>query len=187
MNQHHRPSFTLEPIVVAHAPEMFEALSDPLLYTYLEIEPWRDVSQVEATFTRWETRTSPDGQQAWLNWAIRLPTGDLAGYVQATVFEPTSSWIAYMLSPRHWGKGLARAATAAVIEHLEADHGVSTVLACIEQANARSIALVQALGFEPASPAQLARRDLSPSEVLYVLRAGSNDEAGPSPPVAVPA
>jgi hypothetical protein len=64
---------------------------------------------------------------------------------------------------------------------------VSTVLACIEQANARSIALVQALGFEPASPAELVRHDLSPSEVLYVLRAGSNDEAGPSPPVAVPA
>lgn len=165
----HRPALTLEPIVVAHAAEMFEALRDPALYTYLDIRPWQDVAQVQETFTRWETRTSPDGRQAWLNWAIRLPSGELAGYVQATVFKPGISWIAYMLSPPFWGRGLARAATASMIERLAADHGVNTVLACIEQTNTRSIALVQALGFERASATMGAEHKISATEVLFVL------------------
>jgi RimJ/RimL family protein N-acetyltransferase len=170
----HSPTFTLEPIVVAHAPEMFEALRDPALYTYLEIKPWQDLAQVEETFTRWETRASPDGKQAWLNWAIRLDTGELAGYVQATVFKPGVSWIAYMLSRQHWGKGLARAATAQVIERLESDHGCRTVLACVEQQNARSIALAQALGFERASAALDAEHKISATEALYVRRSATD-------------
>jgi ribosomal-protein-alanine N-acetyltransferase len=173
MKPAHPPTFSLEPIVVAHAAEMFEALRDPALYTYLDIEPWQDLAQVQGTFARWETRTSPNGKEAWLNWAIRLGTGELAGYVQATVFKPGVSWIAYMLSPQHWGKGVARAATAVAIRHLEADHGVSTVLACAEQANARSIALAQALGFERASPAQDAEYKITATEVLYVRRSGA--------------
>jgi L-amino acid N-acyltransferase YncA len=68
---------------------------------------------------------------------------------------------------------VARASTAVAIRQLEADHGVSTVLACVEQANARSIALAQALGFERASPAQDAEYKITATEVLYVRRAGA--------------
>lgn len=167
------PTFTLEPIVVAHAPAMFEALRDPALYTYVDIEPWHDVAQVEKTFARWETRTSPDGRQAWLNWAIRLDAGELAGHVQATVFAPATSWIAYMLSRQHWGRGLARSATARMVELLEAEHGCRTMLARIEQANTRSMALVQALGFERATPALDAEHSLTASEALYLRRSGA--------------
>jgi RimJ/RimL family protein N-acetyltransferase len=78
-----------------------------------------------------------------------------------------------MVSPQHWGKGLARAATAMVVQHLDTELGCRNVLACIEQTNTRSVALVQALGFERASPALDAHHGLSPTEVLYVLSRGA--------------
>jgi hypothetical protein len=45
-----------------------------------------------------ERRASPDGRQTWLNRAVRLPSGDLAGYVQATVLRAGAALIAYELA-----------------------------------------------------------------------------------------
>ena len=75
---------TLEPQVVAHAGEMFIVLSDPAIYEFENAPP---VSKEWLTdrFAKLESRTSSDGTEHWLNWVVRLPNGELAGYVQATV------------------------------------------------------------------------------------------------------
>src|SRR5713226_8277805 len=99
-------SLTLEPQTAAHAEEMFAVLSDPAIYEY-ENEPPPSLEWLRVRFTRLESRRSADGQQRWLNWVIRLPTSELIGYVQATVFTTGRAAIAYELASRYWGRGLA--------------------------------------------------------------------------------
>src|SRR5437667_5106706 len=94
------PPLLLEPQFAAHAREMFALLSDPAIYEFENAPP----SSEEALATRFrklETRQSPDGSQGWLNWVIRMPSGGLAGYVQATVFGNGAALIAYELASRY--------------------------------------------------------------------------------------
>src|SRR6266508_2704621 len=100
---------TLEPQTAAHAEEMFVVLSDPAIYEY-ENQPPPSCEWLRERFARLESRRSADGSEQWLNWVIRLPTSELAGYVQATVHADAHAAIAYELSSSHWGRGLARQA-----------------------------------------------------------------------------
>ncbi len=163
-------SFTLEPICVAHAKGLFPVLSEPGLYEFIENPAPKTEEDLEQRFRRWEAGASPDGSELWLNWAIRLDNQELVGHVQATVLSGATSWVAYILSQRHWGKGLGRAASSLMIQHLISQHRVKTLLACVERANQRSIALLQALSFSLASPVEHAARRLSDSEALFVYR-----------------
>ena len=74
----------LEPLTVAHAPEMFEVLCDPLTHQYIDHPPPSSVDHLRAVYKQLETRKSPDGRQLWLNWVVRLPGQPAMGYVQAT-------------------------------------------------------------------------------------------------------
>lgn len=167
----HGDGFVLEPICVSHAKGLFPVLSEPGLYQFIENPPPKTEEDLELRFKRWQAGASPDGSELWLNWAIRLDNQELVGHVQATVLSGATSWVAYMLSQRHWGKGLGRAATSLMIQHLISQHRCQTLLACVEQANQRSIALLQALSFVRGAPAEHAAHQLSDSEALFVYRA----------------
>lgn len=140
----------LEPQTAAHAPEMFEVLSDPALYEH-EGEPPASPEWLRARYERLESRRSPDGREAWLNWVVRLPGSGLAGCVQATVDERGVATIAYVLASRHWGRGLARRAVEAMMAELEAQHGVSRFAAVLKRDNRRSMRLLERLGFVTGS------------------------------------
>src|SRR5919109_5115976 len=83
---------TLEPQTASHAVEMFDVLSDPAIYAY-ENSPPRSLEWLRTRFEKLESRRSPDGMQRWLNWVVRLKTGALVGYVQATVYPSRSAAI----------------------------------------------------------------------------------------------
>ena len=140
----------LEPQMAAHAAEMFDVLGDPALYEF-ENEPPASPEWLRARYERLESRRSPDGREAWLNWVIRVPGAGLVGYVQATVREECAT-IAYVLSSRHWGKGLARRAVEAMMAELAARHGVSRFDAVLKRSNHRSMRLLERLGFALGSP-----------------------------------
>src|SRR3990172_10710671 len=111
---------SLEPQVATHAEEMFGVLSDPAIYEY-ENEPPPSVVWLRERFTRLETRRSADGREQWLNWVLHLPSSELIGYVQATLYPDGRASIAYVLSSRFWGRGLASEAVRAMITDLS-DH-----------------------------------------------------------------
>ncbi|MDE2298798.1 MAG: GNAT family N-acetyltransferase, partial [Burkholderiales bacterium] len=94
--------------------------------------------------------------------------GQLLGCVQATVFVPGSAWIAYVFSSRHWGRGHAHEATAAMLAHLAQDCGVDRFLATVEVENERSIRLLDRLGFERAGAHEMVGHDLSATELLFL-------------------
>jgi ribosomal-protein-alanine N-acetyltransferase len=145
----------LEPQVAAHAEEMFAVLGDPAIYEY-ENTPPPSVTWLRERYAGLETRRSPDGRESWLNWVVRLPSGELAGYVQATVYANRRAAIAYVFASRHWGKGLASRAVARMIRELVIRYRVHTFSAVFKKANRRSQRLLQGLRFTPASPELLA-------------------------------
>lgn len=155
---------TLEPQVAGHAEQMFAVLADPAIYEY-ENEPPPSVDWLRARFARLESRSSADGREQWLNWVIRLPTSELAGYVQATVFADGHAAIAYELSSAYWGRGLARRAVQAVIAELVEHYHVQRVTAVLKRGNRRSLRLLERLGFTLASDPR-AMRNIEADELL---------------------
>ncbi len=160
----------LEPLTVDHASEMFDVLSDPGLYDYLDYGPPPSREHVRDVYARLETRRSPDGLQRWLNWVIRTSSGRLIGYVQATLLPSNRAWIAYLLASAHQRSGHARVATRAMIEHLRLRYRIEDCLAIVEAAHERSIALLEALAFRRGTAPEAAEHELTASERLYVLR-----------------
>jgi RimJ/RimL family protein N-acetyltransferase len=147
---------TLEPQVASHAPAMFELLSDDAIYEY-ENEPPASLDALRSRFERLESRRSPDGSQQWLNWVIRLRSGDgsgdLAGYVQATVHADGRAAVAYVLGSRYWGRGIATEAVRLMMGELAAQHGATRFIAILKSVNKRSYRLLERLGFAPGDAA----------------------------------
>jgi [ribosomal protein S5]-alanine N-acetyltransferase len=144
------PGVTLELQTAAHAEEMFALLSDPKIYRY-ENEPPPSLEWLRERFTKLESRRSPDGREQWLNWVIRLETGEAAGYVQATVHDDGHAAIAYVLGSRFWDRGIGRHAVSQLIPLLEREYGVRRITAILKRANERSRLLLERLGFSEAS------------------------------------
>jgi RimJ/RimL family protein N-acetyltransferase len=151
MNTLRAGPLTLEPQRASHAVEMFRVLSDPAIYEF-ENQPPRSEAWLHRRFKDLESRRSPDSSEQWLNWVVRLPSGDLAGYVQATITGGRRAFIAYELASRHWRKGIGSLAVAAVLEELERTYGVGSFVAILKTANFRSHALLARLGFSAALP-----------------------------------
>jgi len=146
---------------------MFDLLSDPAIYRY-ENEPPASVEWLRARFTRLESRRSPDGREQWLNWVIRLPNSELAGYLQASVHPSGRAAIAYVLASRHWGRGLGTQAVAAMIEELGGNHGVTDLSAVLKRRNVESLRLLERLSFSHANAATLDAIGADEDELLMV-------------------
>jgi RimJ/RimL family protein N-acetyltransferase len=145
-------SSILEPLCAAHASEMFAVLSDPAIYEF-ESEPPVSLQSLRDHYAKLESRASPEAEEVWLNWAVRQPSGELAGFVQATVLETTKqAYVAYVLSSRYWRKGIASTAVRTVLNELASTYSVKEAFAVLKAANYRSLALLRKLGFEPSRP-----------------------------------
>ena len=160
---------TLVPQTAAHADEMFVVLSDPAMYEY-ENAPPPSVEWLRARFAKLESRQSPNGQEQWLNWVIRVPSSELIGFVQATVRPNGSAAIAYELASAFWGRGLARQATEAMINELVQHYRVRVITAVLKRENLRSLRLLGRIGFSPASPELHVDYQVEPGEILMLCR-----------------
>jgi ribosomal-protein-alanine N-acetyltransferase len=141
------PRLLLEPLIEAHAAELFAGLCAPELYAHLDETPPISATALAARYRFLEARRSPGGDEAWLNWALReRASGALVGTVQATVRERESE-IAYVLLRGAWGRGLASEAVAALLALLHADFAAHEFVAHVDPRNSRSVALLERLGF----------------------------------------
>lgn len=132
---------------------MFGALSDPAIYEFENTPPVSEAWLTER-FEKLEARQSADGAQKWLNWVIRLPSGELAGFVQATVLPTNTSYIAYELASRFWRRGIGSSAVSTVLEELACQYGVHRFVAVLKARNFRSHALLCRLGFAAGASEQ---------------------------------
>src|SRR5262245_33981325 len=107
---------------------MFRVLGDPAIYEF-ENEPPISEEWLARRYELLESRGSPDGTEKWLNWVVRLPTGELGGYVQATVLASGTSYVAYELNSRYWRQGTGSSAVTAMLEELSSTYAVHTFVA----------------------------------------------------------
>ena len=143
------PAVRLEPLQAEHASGLFAALSDPSLYRYLDEAPPPSLEWLESRFAALERGAPSDREEIWLNWVIVDPDGRLVGTTQATIRADGPASVAYVLVAEAQGRGIGRAAVDRMLDLLALEHGVADVRAEIDPANARSIRLVEALGFTP--------------------------------------
>lgn len=140
---------SLVPLDPAHAELLFGGLCDDRLYDFIPDRPPESVEWLRARYERLAGRTSPDGTEAWLNWAVwAAREARYIGYVQATVRGGGAAEIAYVLFRDVWGNGFGREAVAAMVAHLRECYGVTSVRATIDPRNTRSVRLLLALGFQ---------------------------------------
>jgi [ribosomal protein S5]-alanine N-acetyltransferase len=171
---------TLEPQVAGHAAELFEVLCDPAIYEF-EGQPPPSLERLTAGLQRKESRRSPDGSEHWLNWVVRRPGGELAGYVQATVLPDGQALVGYEFASRHWRQGLGSSAVAAMLAEVTATCGVHRFVALLKRANGRSRGLLHKLGFVPM-PAELAAAHAAPPDEDVLHRPAWPARPGHEPP-----
>lgn len=155
---------------------MFDVLSDPAIYEF-ENAPPQSLAWLTDRYSYLERRGSEDGTEQWLNWVIRLPGGELAGYVQATVLPSGAAYVAYELASRHWRRGIATSAVLAMLEELQSAYGVHMFVAVLKAANHRSSGFLDSLGFAAATEQQFTEFGAEPDERVMVKGriAGDND------------
>jgi len=162
----------------SHAAEMFEVLSDPAIYEFERVPP-PSVERLVAGYRRLESRQSEDGTEKWLIWVVRLDTGELTGYMQATVLPSGNSYIGYEFASRFWRQGLATASIKAASAELAVQYCVHTLVAVVKAANFRSIGLLRKLGFKEATAEQAPHFEAEYDEVVYLAAAGGAHAAEP--------
>jgi [ribosomal protein S5]-alanine N-acetyltransferase len=141
------PACALEPLCASHAAEMFGPLSDASHYQFIPQDPPASLEVLRARFERLEGRRSPNGRELWLNWALRLTSGEAAGLVQATCYPDGRTAIAYELFKPFRGRGVATEAIRAMLLHLRDQANLNTASALVDTRNAKSIRLLERLGF----------------------------------------
>lgn len=141
----------LEPLTSSHASLIYEQLQDERLYKFIPQNSPRSLQALETRYLTLSSRLSPNGQEVWLNWVMRLCDIVYIGLLEATVYTNHTAELAYMIFPPFWQKGYAKEGCERVLEHLFKDYGVNQVTVNIDTRNIASIRLVEALGFEYVS------------------------------------
>ena len=156
----------LDPLVADDAVELFPVLDDPALGRFTGERPPDDVEVLRARFERWERRRSPEGDELWLNWAVRLREGSRAiGVVQATVAEGETA-IAWTIGTAFQRQSLATEAGAALLPWLRATVGDAPIVAWIRPDHYASQAVARRIGMRPSDrvrDGEIAWEDVRPA------------------------
>ncbi|MSQ24528.1 MAG: N-acetyltransferase [Chloroflexi bacterium] len=138
----------LSPMVASDADELFELLVEPSLYEFTGGAGPVSVEELREQLRKWESRHSPQGNELWLNWTLRLRgTGTLVGYVQASI-RGSRAELAWVVGLPHQGKGYASEASQSISEWLRARLGVEELRANIQARHLASQAVARKLGLE---------------------------------------
>ena len=115
----------VEPLVPAHAAELAPALTDASLYRFIGGEPLSPPALAER-YQRLAARRSPDGDQLWGNWVLRVrQTGAAIGTVQATLPSrgpgAGPAEVAWVVARSDQGRGYAKEAARSLAARLTED------------------------------------------------------------------
>jgi RimJ/RimL family protein N-acetyltransferase len=143
------PRVTLEPLIAAHADELFIQLSDPQVLTFIDNVPPPTVAELRKRYRRLESRCSPDGSEEWLNWAVMLD-GRAIGFVEATVRMNGRIALAYGLGRTYWSQGYGTEAVRTMVHFLASHFPGALFEATVDERNVASRRLLERIGLEIA-------------------------------------
>jgi len=140
-----------EPVRKDHAPVMVRALADEAIYRFLDDMP-PSIEELERQYAFLNGGISPDGREHWLTWVLRLraaPPEQLpVGFMQATIREPQTVHVGYVIVPTHQRAGLGREAVTGLLACVFEHYTVGRAVAEMDTGNHASRALVESLGFQ---------------------------------------
>ena len=138
----------LETMGARHAEPFFAPLQEDALYKWMSKGKPSSVEWLRARWLRNECRMSPDGQTAWLAWAVRRhQDGAYLGRVDAEVNDALEAPnLGYYLFVSHWGQGYASEAVTAATQHL-IELGVRRLVATVTTGNQASARVLQKAGY----------------------------------------
>ena len=144
----------LEPLVGAHADLLFEPLCDMRIYRWINAGIAADIAELRTIWQRNESRISPNGDEIWLNWAIRLRNdGPYIGKLDAELDSPSMvTNIGFILFPEYWGGGFATESLQATITDLS-NKGILFMRASVAKPNIASARVLEKAGFTRVSAA----------------------------------
>lgn len=124
-------------------------LNDPRIFRFLPDDP-PSLEHLERHYDYLSGGKSPDGREAWLTWILMPLEHEAApiGFIQATVREPETFHIAYVLNPAHWRRGYGREAVTALLDLVFERYQVELAIAELDTRNEASRCLMEALGFQ---------------------------------------
>jgi len=127
---------------------MVSVLNAQELYQFIPSDP-PSREALQALYTRWEKRISPDGTELWLNWIARLEQTEIAvGHFQAGLKNSGEAYIAYTVGKDHQRRGYAFEALTEICRLLRDSLGADPIKAWIDSRNTASIELVKKLGMK---------------------------------------
>jgi RimJ/RimL family protein N-acetyltransferase len=162
-------SLRLEPLVAAHADEMFRSMSATAIYEYTPGQPPASAEALRQRYAQLEKGRSADGRERWLNWVIRLSSRECVGFVQTTIYPELTADFAFVLAPEYWGRGVAFEACQAVLPCLRRDFAVRALYATVDRRNARSIRLLDRLGFLEIPSGRYPHGEVEPDDRVFSL------------------
>jgi RimJ/RimL family protein N-acetyltransferase len=143
----------LEPLAVAHATELAPLLDDTSLHEFTGGTPL-STAALAARYARLAARRSPEGDQMWGNWVVRVrATRTVAGTVQATLpadgpaADPAE--VAWVVVRPAQGRGYAKEAARSLVALLHAAGW--TVVAHIHPGHLASQRVARAAGLSPTT------------------------------------
>ena len=128
--------------------DLFTLFSDPRVTEVWSHEPWTSRQQAEALY---QAIAAGAERHGLYQWAITpKETGRLIGTCTLRALDPVhrSTMIGYALMPAFQGKGYAREAAGALIEHAFTTLNVHRIGADLEPDNAGSRKVLEAFGFQ---------------------------------------
>jgi [ribosomal protein S5]-alanine N-acetyltransferase len=139
------PLVVLRPLVKGDLPQWSNYLLVPAVHEHTS---WTDMSV--AALSRHLTANAEDSASSPLRLAIASRSDDgLVGTIGFhTVWaEHRSAELAYDLAPHAWGKGIAVSLCRTMVEWAHAAAGIQRVQATVLNSNARSIRVLERVGF----------------------------------------
>ena len=143
----------LEPLAAAHAAELAPLLDDGSLQEFTGGAPL-SAAALAARYARLAARRSPEGDQMWGNWVVRLrATGAATGIVQATLPAggPAAgpAEVAWVVVRAAQGRGYATEAARSLVAALR--EAGWTVVAHIHPGHLASQRVARAAGLSPTA------------------------------------
>ena len=136
----------LAPMVEGDSDALFALLKHPEIHIFTGDRPPASADDVRATIRRRESRRSPEGDELWLNWTLRLKADQsVVGYVQAGVKAGRAD-MAWVIGLPFQSQGFASEASQRVLEWLRDDLHVSEVRANINPDHTASQKVARKIG-----------------------------------------
>jgi len=136
----------IEPLRAEHLRELATHLRHPEVYEHIGGLPSFEDFVLDREIALRGPSTEA-GHEYWLNFLVRDgSSGQMLGRLEATLHDSIAE-VAFLFSPKHWGKGMASEALAWLHREVQDAYGITSFWATTIPANTRCQSLLLRAGY----------------------------------------